>query len=163
MGLKEGAIRKNGLPARKPGMAADPNKKSRPKGTFLKGVERPHVWITGTDKYKHDMYHPWQVAKAQANYRLREGLEEGGWELEFEDWYELWKDHWNDRGRLSHNKCMTRIDFEKPWSRTNCEIVDRQEHSKRIGKYQRELRQQMQERLGIPQYRKLKIYREGKK
>lgn len=159
MGLSEGAMRKDGSPARKPGKV--PTKIKKP-AVFKKGVERPHVWLVGTDKYKHDMYHPWQMAKAQANYRLREGLEEGGWDMTFDEWYDLWKDHWNERGRLGHQKCITRKDFEKAWSKDNCEIVERHEHLKRTGKHQREIREQMQLRLNI-RYRKMQQYKAGKK
>jgi hypothetical protein len=107
------------------------------------------------------MYQPWLLAKAQVMYRVREGLAEGDWNLEFEDWYELWKDHWDNRGRLGHNMCITRKDFEKSWDKDNCEIVERQEHLKRNGKYQREMREQMQTRLNI-KYRKMKAYKESK-
>jgi|MesohylFT_1024984.scaffolds.fasta_scaffold67921_3 hypothetical protein len=103
-------------------------------GRHARGVERPHVWIIGSDagKFKHDMYHPWQLAKAQANFRHED------WTLEFEDYYQLWKDHWHNRGRSSENMCMTRNDIEGPWSADNVYLIQRKLH----------LQQKNQERRG---------------
>ncbi|CAB4154829.1 hypothetical protein UFOVP647_32 [uncultured Caudovirales phage] len=132
MGLKEGALRKNGTPARKPGVAPDPSrppKSKAPKG-FGKGVARPHVWIVGQDHYKHQMYHPWQLAKAQANFRKEE------WDLSFEDYYQIWNGLWDQRGRLSDDLCMTRIDYEGPWIKTNITIITRREHCQKQKAYQ---------------------------
>lgn len=96
-------------------------------GKHARGVLRPHVWITGTDPKKHAMYHPWQMAKAQANFRLEE------WDLDFEEYYKLWEPHWENRGRGTQDMCMTRIDVEKAWSKKNVHVITRMEHFKSAG------------------------------
>jgi len=94
-------------------------------GLAAKGVLRPHVWIVGPDEYKHSMYMPWQKAKAQANFRGE------GWELEFEDFFNIWNGYWDQRGRASEDLCLTRIDPELAWSWANCELIVRAEHLRR--------------------------------
>lgn len=91
-------------------------------GMNAKGVKRPHVWLTGPDEYKHSMYQPWLLNKAQANFRQE------GWELSFEDYYEMWKDYWPKRGRKADDYCMTRKDWEKPWTKKNTIITIRKDH-----------------------------------
>jgi hypothetical protein len=132
MGLKEGELKKDGTPARKPGKPADPNRVPRPKTAkgFGKGVERPHVWIIGADHYKHQMYHPWQAARAQANYRGEH------WDLSFEEYYQAWNGLWDQRGRDTDDLCMTRIDYEAPWTQTNITIITRREHCQKQKAYQ---------------------------
>jgi hypothetical protein len=107
----------------------------RLKGKYARGVERPQVWLIGSDagKFKHDMYHPWQMAKAQAKYRHEE------WDLDFEDYYLLWRDHWDNRGRLAENMCMTRRDPEIAWCRDNICIILRREHARLCGQRKRGL------------------------
>lgn len=107
----------------------------RLKGKYARGVERPQVWLIGSDagKFKHDMYHPWQMARAQAKYRHEE------WDLDFEDYYLLWRDHWDNRGRLAENMCMTRRDPEIAWCRDNICIILRREHARLCGQRKRGL------------------------
>lgn len=102
-----------------------PKKGQRLTGRHARGLPRPHVWIIGPDEQKHKMYHPWQMSKAQAIFR------DEGWDLSFEEYYELWKNDWDNRGRKSENMCMTRIDASKPWTIKNVEIVMRLEHLRR--------------------------------
>lgn len=101
--------------------------KVKPDSLHAAGKLRPHCWITGLDPLKHEMYRPWQLAKAQANFRQEE------WDFAFEDYYTLWLDHWSQRGRTPDHKCMTRIDHEGAWVKGNIEIVTRREHFKRQG------------------------------
>lgn len=115
-------LKKDGTPAKKPGRKPDPNKAPKRPPTFTKGVVRPHVWLVGPDEYKHKMYQPWLVAKAQANFRGEE------WDLSFEDYYEAWNGLWDQRGRLSDELCMTRIDYEGAWEKSNIEIITRKQH-----------------------------------
>jgi hypothetical protein len=115
-------IRKNGMLAKKPGKKPNPNTKPKRPATFVKGVPRPHVWICGPDEYKHQMYQPWLLAKAQARFRGEE------WFLEFEEYYELWKDDWPNRGRRPEDMCMTRRDPEFAWDKDNAYIITRKEH-----------------------------------
>lgn len=100
----------------------------KPESRFGKGKERPQMWVIGSDagSYKHSMYHPWQLSRAQANFRKEE------WNLSFEEYYELWKDDWSNRGRLPENMCMTREDPEKAWDASNTVIVTRYEHLMRL-------------------------------
>lgn len=107
------------------------NKRNGPRhyGLHAQGKKRPHTWISGPDEYKHSMYWPWQLMKAQATFR------EEGFDLAFEDYYQLWKDDWNNRGRQADNMCITRIDPDKPWTKDNTELVTRHEHLKRQGFY----------------------------
>jgi hypothetical protein len=119
-------FKKDGTPAKKPGKKSDPTKTKRI-AKFVKGVERPHVWLCGPDKFKHDMYTPWMKAKAQANFRQE------GWEMTFEEFYDIWKDHWHLRGRQAEDYCMTRIDSKLPWAKENIVIITRQEHLEQQG------------------------------
>ena len=91
-----------------------------------KGI-RPHTWKTGPDPLRHDMYHPWQLAKAQAKFRGEE------FTLTFEQYYEVWKDDWHNRGRKPEDLCMTRIDWEGAWEWGNVEIIRRKDHFIRQG------------------------------
>jgi hypothetical protein len=115
-------IRNNGQPAKPAGKKPNPNPKPKKKGVFVAGVLRPQVWLCGPDEYKHSMYHPWQMARAQANYRGED------WDLSFEEYYELWKDEWPNRGRRPQDMCMTRQDAEGAWDSTNAYIITREEH-----------------------------------
>ena len=106
-----------------------PVKESQPKSP-LKGRKYPEKWISGSDAYKHSMYMPWLRAKAQANFRSE------GWDLSFEQFYELWKDDWNNRGRQPDNVCMGRKDYDEAWTVANTEVITRAQHLDR----QRQLR-----------------------
>jgi hypothetical protein len=92
------------------------------------GKLRPHIWIVGTDTYKHDMYHPWQAHRAQAKFRGEE------YTLEFEDFYEFWTGSWHERGRGGDDMILTRIDPEKPWQADNCKLRVRKEYLSEINK-----------------------------
>lgn len=95
-----------------------------PTGKHARGKPRPHVWVTGPDPLLHEMYHPWQVAKAQAKYRGEE------WNLTFEEYADMWRPQWHLRGRGSDQYCMTRYDEEKPWDKTNAYIILRLEQQR---------------------------------
>lgn len=127
-------IRKNGMPAKKPGRKPDPNKLPKRPATYLRNVPRPHVWICGPDEYKHQMYQPWLMAKAQANFRDEE------WELAFEDYFTAWDGLWERRGRLSDELCMTRIDYDGAWTKSNIEIITRKEHCGKQKEYKSRMR-----------------------
>lgn len=83
---------------------------------------RPHVWKSGPDEFRHDMYTPWMRSRAQATFRNE------GWDLTFEEYYDLWKDDWHNRGRKPDDVCMTRRDPDLSWSKDNCYIITRKEH-----------------------------------
>lgn len=91
------------------------------------GSTFPNLWITGPDPFRHKLHHPWQLMKAQANFRDEE------FTLTFEQFFELWKDDWHNRGRQPENVCMSRHDFTEAWSFENCYIVSRKEHLRQQG------------------------------
>ena len=90
------------------------------------GKQRPRTWII-KDPESHRKYLPWLRAKAQTDYRVREGLEVGGWQLTFEQFDSLWGTLWDLRGRASTDYCMTRIDPHGPWDDVNCVVITRAE------------------------------------
>lgn len=100
-------------------------KQKRIGGKNGRGVLRPHRWITGPDPILHDMYHPWQMAKAQAKFRGEE------FTLTFDEYAELWQPHWHKRGRRIHEFCMTRHDESLGWTKENAWVVIREVHMKR--------------------------------
>ena len=120
-----------------------PNYKARgPRGPSpLRGRVRPRLhgpkpkfWGERLpDKETHAKYMPFLKAKAQANYRQE------GWNMVFDEWLVLWNDKWHNRGRASTDYCLTRIDYEKPWSLNNCEVIERKEHLRRM-KHQGKIR-----------------------
>lgn len=138
-------IRKDGTPSKKPGPKAKHEVIDRPR--FPKGTPRPHVWVTGTDPLRHEQYHCWQVHKAQCAFRKEE------FDLSFEDYENLWQGSWDQRGRSPHNICMTRKDWDGPWSSDNVELISRADHFKRQGeeRYKRHLQKQSQK------YSKVKV------
>jgi hypothetical protein len=99
------------------------------KGGYGKGIPRPHVWLVGPDANRHQMYQPWLCARAQANYRGEE------WDLAFEDYYNAWNGLWHQRGRLSDELCMTRIEYDSAWHKDNIEIITRKEHCSKQREY----------------------------
>jgi len=53
--------------------------------------------------------------------------------MTFEEFESHWQGQWHRRGRSPEDLCMTRKDWEKPWTVDNVEIVERIEHFKRQG------------------------------
>lgn len=101
-------------------------------GLTAAGKLRPHTWCTGSDPIKHAMYHPWQVAKAQAVFRKEE------WSLSFDEYYTMWLPLWDKRGRRPDDMCMTRRDIALPWDKANTQIITRSEHFKRQSERRRD-------------------------
>jgi hypothetical protein len=91
-------------------------------GLHARGKSRPHVWLSGPDEYRHSMYHPWMLAKAQAKFRGE------GFELTFEQFFELWNGRWHERGRGIDDLCITRINPDKAWKKSNVHVITRREH-----------------------------------
>lgn len=106
-----------------------PNQTIRNTSVNARGKARPHVWRTGLDPLKHEMYHPWQLASAQARFRGEE------FNLLFEDYYQAWLGLWDQKGRSSENLCMTRIDYNDAWSKDNIEIITRKQHCSKQREY----------------------------
>lgn len=113
-------LKKDGTPAKKPGRKPDPNKVKKV-GPGRNGP-RPHVWRVGPDEFKHSMYHPWQMSKAQAVFRNEV------WNLTFEEYHDIWADKWKERGRGKDDYCQSRKDPNGPWDKDNMIIITRREH-----------------------------------
>jgi hypothetical protein len=83
---------------------------------------RPHTWLTGPDETRHNQYNAFLRQRAQANYRSEV------WSMTFEEFESIWGDRWHKRGRGSADLCMSRRDYDQPWSVANCCIMSRGEH-----------------------------------
>lgn len=83
---------------------------------------RPHTWRSGPDPQRHDQYIAFLKQRAQARYRAEP------WQLTFEEFEALWQHQWHRRGRASEDLCMSRLDYDQPWSVQNCRILSRAEH-----------------------------------
>ena len=98
----------------------------------LKGRERPnlkgprgpypHKWLSGPDPVRHEQFTAWHRQRAQAIYRGEEYL------LTFEDFHAIWGDLWSKRGRGINDYCLSRLDPEKAWDKTNTRVITRYEH-----------------------------------
>jgi hypothetical protein len=85
---------------------------------------RPHTWKY-QDPLEHLQHVAWMRMKAQADFRGEP------WDFSFEDFKTVWGPHWPNRGRASEDYCLTRCDYEMPWSITNVECIRRIDHLKR--------------------------------
>lgn len=90
--------------------------------------QRPHLWKTGPDPVLHEKYLAWLQQRNQALWRTER------WELPFEAWVEIWGNNWENKGRLSHQMCMTRKDWYGDWTPDNVEIVTRKQHVTQQGR-----------------------------
>ena len=88
---------------------------------------RPHLWKSGPDKEAHKKHIVWRQQKNQAQFR------EEGWDIPFDVWCEIWGELWYNRGRESGDYCMTRIDWDKPWTEDNVQLITRKEHAQMQG------------------------------
>lgn len=86
---------------------------------------RPLLWTTGPDPIRHQRYIAFGRAKCQAEWRGE------GWLLTFEQYEEIWGDRWHLRGRTKDTLCLSRIDYDLPWSQDNVEIITRRQHNQR--------------------------------
>ena len=98
--------------------------KCRPKGSKGGGrTSDPENWITGPDPDRRDKYYAYLKHKSQASYRGEFYL------LTWDDWEYLWQEpNWSKRGRKITDLCLTRLDFEGPWSVDNVIVCTRREH-----------------------------------
>ena len=85
---------------------------------------RPHIWKSGSDPADHELHVQCQRSRAQAKYRGEE------WYINEEEYIKLWRtdDRHLNKGRHPENLCMTRIDFEKPWTVDNVQFITRHNH-----------------------------------
>ena len=75
----------------------------------------------GDDTFSNERSRAWVRSKCQAEYRLED------WHLTREEFFNFWStpDLWAQRGRARDDLVLTRIDWEKPWSKENCCIMSR--------------------------------------
>jgi hypothetical protein len=72
------------------------------------------------DPIEHEQHIAWLRARAQEHYLGRV------WNLSIEDYMAIWgKTLWLRRGRGSEDLSLARIDWDKPWSRDNVQIITR--------------------------------------
>ena len=90
---------------------------------------RPHTWKTGPDPVVHAQYNAFIQQRNQARFRGETWTDE----YTFEQWRELWREHWNDRGRANNQYCLTRRDYNQPWTQDNSQVITRFEHALRSG------------------------------
>ena len=115
--LEDGQRRR---PGPRPGQRLRPVRPTQHQGQ--RGT-RPFTWKVGPDVRTHDQYVAWLRARCQARFRGE------GWELEFEDYQRLWGDDWERRGRTRDTLCLSRDDYDQPWSVDNCTLRTRREHN----------------------------------
>lgn len=110
---------------KKPGPKPGPVRPVRP--TLHQGNTgpRPEMWKIGPDPVRHAQYIAYGRAKCQASFRGE------GWDLTFEEYEAMWQGRWHLRGRTKNTLCLARIDYDQPWSITNCDIITRAEHNRR--------------------------------
>ena len=92
-------------------------------------MNRTRKWSTGPDPLHHEMY------VAFGYHRVTSRLRGDVWQLTWEQWRDAWLPHWDQRGRSALDLCLTRQDWELPWSAANIELVTRRVHSQRIRKH----------------------------
>lgn len=95
-------------------------------------VVDPDKWCTGPDPEKRDHYYSFLKHRSQAKHRKDE------YEITYDEWCKLWPiDLWRKRGRGADDLCLSRIDYDLPWSLINCHVVTRREHLKRNHEFRR--------------------------
>jgi hypothetical protein len=84
----------------------------------------PHIWMSGPDHIDHKLYTDCQRARAQAWYRGEQ------WFITEKEYIEMWRkdDRYLMKGRHADAICMTKIDYDLPWTVDNVEFISRREH-----------------------------------
>lgn len=96
----------------------------------------PHIWKSGPDAVDHKLYTDCQRARAQAWYRGED------WFITEQEYIDLWRqdDRYQKKGRTIESLCMSKIDYELPWTVDNVQIMSRHEHFLQCSKKQRRRR-----------------------
>jgi hypothetical protein len=84
---------------------------------------RPHVWRSGPDPEEHRKYRAFIQHRNQSIFRKEP------WDVTWEQYKEIWKDHWHERGRMKDQYCLTRVNYDEPWTWDNLMVVTRREHN----------------------------------
>jgi hypothetical protein len=85
----------------------------------------PHLWKSGPDPRRHEMYLAWTQQKNQAQWRKKQGIDVSEWQLSFDDFADMWENVWEQRGRSHDSYCMMRVDPEGNWDLANTVVVPR--------------------------------------
>lgn len=86
---------------------------------------RPHVWRSGPDPAEHKKYRAFIQHRNQSQFRGEP------WDITWEQYKEIWAERWHQRGRTKDTYCLTRRDYDLPWTWTNIEVITRAEHNRR--------------------------------
>lgn len=86
---------------------------------------RPQAWVTGPDEEEHQKYRAFIQQRNQAQWRGEV------WELTFDQWKQLWAEKWIHRGRTQGTYCLTRRDYNEPWTVSNAQVLSRRDHNLR--------------------------------
>jgi hypothetical protein len=99
------------------------------KGNKVKGDGKPGrysdptTWKSGPDLLTREKYYAFLKHRAQASYRKEQ------YSLTWEEWQGLWSDDlFNQRGRRITDMCLSRYNFDLPWTIDNCIVCTRQHH-----------------------------------
>jgi len=110
---------------------------------------RPHL-RKYPDPIDHKLFVACQRSRAQAWYLGEQ------WFIEEIDYVRLWRqdDRYLLKGRHNDQLCMTRVDYDLPWTLDNIQIISRAEHYKycsknKIGKFAKRTAQRKQKREKI--------------
>ena len=94
------------------------------------------------DPIEHEQHIAFLRARSQAAYRLED------WELTLSEFMRIWgRKKWLKRGRKSDDLAMTRIDWNKPWSKDNVKIMTRIEQVQLSNRRYYERREQQRKSL----------------
>jgi hypothetical protein len=78
---------------------------------------------------EHKKYRVFIQQRNQAQWRGE------GWHISFEEWKQLWDEsgQWELRGRVKGTWCMSRRDWNEPWTVDNTQVITREEHARLQG------------------------------
>jgi hypothetical protein len=98
-------------------------------GGRVKGKVYPHLQnYPGIQK---EQRLSWNRMKAQAKFR------DEPWDISWEEFRTIWATKWHQRGRDITSLCLTRIDWNEPWTVANTQIVTRLAHVRMQGQQKR--------------------------
>lgn len=82
----------------------------------------PSVWKTGPDPARRELYYAFLKHRSQAVYRQED------YSLTWEAWETMWEGCWLQRGKLSDNLILGRVNWDRGWHEDNVEIMTRRTH-----------------------------------
>lgn len=82
----------------------------------------PSIWITGPDPLRREQYYAYLKHRSQARYRGED------YSLTWPAWEQMWQGKWHQRGKLSNNLILGRVDWDRGWHLDNVEIMTMRRH-----------------------------------